>query len=660
MTLKRKKAAIAEKPTSNISFLTNPDSKVLPYLQVVLLIYVIILTFPYLLIDTRGDTDSSWYIGLYKATDAGLLYGRDVVFTYGPLGFLTIPIFINKTLWAYSAVYTLLLYVLTIFGCSLYIRKMKANLVKTLIFAVIFAAIFNGWLIGRTGRDFELVFSVFIFSYLYTLMKRSLIPLSALAFFYSTLPFIKFSAALAACITGAAFLYILIRNKRGKEAIIFLIVCLASFSALALLLLGTPKAIFRYLYGCWQIASGYNDAMGIEHGLLKKDYLFAIFAWVLYIGLLVYCALRKRKFDLIYLVLGFGVLFLYFKLGFVRHDHAHVIYFYSMWLLVFGLYFLRSFADAKIIRYFVLLFIFVMLYQCGVNIFSLKASSFLKLYMPGRVPDKLRNLQLSFNLFRGIGTEEQTAKVKTQLMEYFPLRAETVEMLSGHTMDVFPTDIAITEAYGLKWHPRPVFQSYSAYTEYLDSINAKHFNSDSAPQYVLYALSAIDGRYPIFEEPATFRTLLQNYEPCGQDEAFIILKKNPSADTGSKEYIGTAVGKFGQIISLPRLNDGLLFAEIKVEYSLPGSAWKFLYKPPNTYIAFLNNGQVIGGRYWRFVPANAMDGLFVSEYVANQNDLLEIWKGNIRQDITGIAILTEHPVFFKDKITAQFFKVSAP
>jgi hypothetical protein len=522
---------------------------------------------------------------------------------------------------------------------------MKADLIKTVIFAIIFVVVCR----GLSPGDFELSLSVFIFSYLYTLRKKGLILLLGLAFLYSIMPFIKFSAVLAGSITGVVFLCVLTWNKRGKEAIIFLIACLISFITVGLLLLRTPKAILMYLYGCWQIASGFNDAMGTEGS--KIDLWFAIIAWALYICLFCYFAFMKRRQDLTYLILSLGVLFLSFKTGFVRQD-IHVLYFYSMWLLVFGLYYSKSFANARIAGYTVLLFIFVMFYQGSAKIFS-----FQNIYICNSVADKLRNLRLSFNLIRGIGAEEQATVNKTQLSKYYPLKTETIRMLSGHTMDVFPCDIAITEAYGFKWHPRPVFQSYSAYTEYLDSVNAKHFSSDSGPEYILYALSTIDGRYAIFDEPTTFRTLLRKYEPCAQDGNFIVLRKNLSADAGTEEYVGTEVGKFRQRILLHRVGEGLFFAKIHIEHNLLGLVRKFLFKPPNVYIAFLNNGKIIDGRVWRFVFSNAANGLFISQYVTNQNDLLKIWKGDIRQDITAIVLLTEHPVFFKDKITVQFFKM---
>ena len=152
---------IAEKHKGIVNISTNTDNRALPYLQVALLIYAIMLTFPPLIIGTRSDVDYSWYVGLHKAAEQGLIHGRDILFTYGPLGFLTVPILINRNLWLCSALYTLATYALVILGCSLYLRKMKANMVKTVIFAAIFIAVFRG-LVNRPGRDFELLLSLFM------------------------------------------------------------------------------------------------------------------------------------------------------------------------------------------------------------------------------------------------------------------------------------------------------------------------------------------------------------------------------------------------------------------------------------------------------------------------------------------------------------------
>jgi hypothetical protein len=225
-------------------------------------------------------------------------------------------------------------------------------------------------------------------------------------------------------------------------------------------------------------------------------------------------------------------------------------------------------------------------------------------------------------------------------------------------MDVFPYDIGVAEAYDFNWHPRPVFQSFSAYTEYLDSLNAKYYMSASSPEYILYALGTIDSRYEIFDEPATFRTLLLKYEPCALDRNFIVLHKKDAADIAAEEYAGTEIVKFGETIPVPKCSDGLLFAKIHIEHNLPGMVRKILYKSPDIYVTLFNNDTVIGTKEQKFVFSNAANGLFVSQYISDQNSLLEVWKGNIQQDITSIVFQTKYPEFFKDKITVEFFKIT--
>lgn len=637
--------------------LFNPNNKALSKLQIAVLIYVIILTFPSLIINPGNDIDSSAFIGLHKAANEGLIYGKDILFTYGPLGFLNIPFFITKNLWICSALYTLSVYIFTIIGCSMYIRKMKANLAKTIVFAIIFITASIGWLNWPTGCDFKLLLSILIFSHLYILSKKATFQLSALAFLYSILLFTKFSVGLIGIITGLIFLGILLKDKRIKESVIFFTAFLISFVILGLLLIGTPKAIFTYLYGCWQIASGYNDALAIRGKYLQNYYFAAIFAWISYIFLFCYCAIKKRHADIIFLSLIFGLLFSSYKLGFVRLDISHLIYFHSMWLLLFGLFFLRTFKNVKIAEFYVLSFIFIFLYLCILNISMLERASFPNLYMPSNAAAKLKNLQLSFNLCSGIGEEEQTAKIKQLLKEYFPLKADTVQMLSGKTMDVFPSDVGITQAYGFKWCPRPVFQSYAAYTEYLDLLNAKHFQTDSAPQYILYALNPLNGRYAIADEPATFRTLLLRYEPCGQNGNFIILRKKTSPAVYEEKEIGAGTVKFGEAIDLSNLNNEMLFAKINVEHNFWGTAQKFLFKPPlDYYITFFVPDINIYSAY-RLVCPNARNGIFISKVIEDQNDLLNLWKGDFKQkSVSLIFFMADNPNLFKNDIAVQLFQ----
>ena len=655
-----------------VKFLTDPHNKALAYLQIVLLVYVIALTIPDLIVNTAeppNGLDPSWVIGLHKVEAQGLIHGKDVLFTYGPLAFLNYPIFISRDLWLYSAGHTLLVYTLILVSFSLYLRKTRPNFVNTAIMAFVSIAALNS---SDPSGNWAMSLPVFIFSFMYALGRRRPLLLIPLGVLYSVLPFIKFSYALSMFLMASSFLIILVWDKRFKEGLLFLISTLASFAILGMLLLRSGEVIIMYLYGCIQIADGYIDAMAVNGNY--SQLLLPALAWFLYLTLLSYNIVKKKRSDLIFLILGFGLLFTSFKRGFVRHDPIHTHSFYSMWMLVSVLYYLKFSDKTRFARYGVLLLTLVLCGQYinlsavtkwhykGVDVLGShrygRIPAFSKGYYAGiHLPDKLKNLRLSYNLLRGIGVEEQKQKVKKDIGRYYNLKTETIEMLTGHTVDVFPWDIAITELYDFKWHPRPVFQSYSAYTAYLDSLNAKHFSSDTAPEYLLYASKSIDGRYSFFDEPETFRTLLYRYQPCGQDKGFIVLRKKDNPAVVKEEYIDKAVVGFGQIIALPKVNDGLLFARIHIEYNFAGRLLKFLFKPPQVYFGFFRNTQKIG--IYRFIFGNAQNGVFLSQHIDGFDTLHKIWRGDIKDNSNQICIWAKSPAFFKDKITIEFFKVSS-
>ena len=73
-----------------------------------------IVTWPIVVRPPRGDLDPSWRAGLAMAWRDGLQYGTDLIFTYGPWGFVTQPelydtsayriaVLVNLVLWAAAA-----------------------------------------------------------------------------------------------------------------------------------------------------------------------------------------------------------------------------------------------------------------------------------------------------------------------------------------------------------------------------------------------------------------------------------------------------------------------------------------------------------------------------------------------------------------------------
>ncbi len=59
--------------------------------QAALATAILVLAWPFRSQFPRVTLDLSWKMGLHQAARDGLAFGRDIVFTYGPLGFLSWP-----------------------------------------------------------------------------------------------------------------------------------------------------------------------------------------------------------------------------------------------------------------------------------------------------------------------------------------------------------------------------------------------------------------------------------------------------------------------------------------------------------------------------------------------------------------------------------------
>src|SRR5436305_2647991 len=86
--------------------------KSLPFLGLV----VALFTFPTFSLTPAPGLDPSWGAGLQMAAHDGLVFGREVVFTYGPLGFLSVPTLWYQDLGSAAVAYAVLAHIL---ACTL-------------------------------------------------------------------------------------------------------------------------------------------------------------------------------------------------------------------------------------------------------------------------------------------------------------------------------------------------------------------------------------------------------------------------------------------------------------------------------------------------------------------------------------------------------------
>ena len=77
--------------------------------------------------------DPSWLIGLNIAYLKNFQFGKDIIFTFGPLGFLWIPVIIDYNLWMLSTYFSIFTDLILIFSMIILFNNLSAKYYHYLI-----------------------------------------------------------------------------------------------------------------------------------------------------------------------------------------------------------------------------------------------------------------------------------------------------------------------------------------------------------------------------------------------------------------------------------------------------------------------------------------------------------------------------------------------
>ena len=154
-----------------------------------------------------------------------------------------------------------------------------------------------------------------------------------------------------------------------------------------------------------------------------------------------------------------------------------------------------------------------------------------------------------------------------------------VPLLKG-TVDFYEYDQSMLLASNNQWDPRPVIQSYSAYTPELALRDEAHLRGNAAPDWLLFKLQSIDGRLPSLDDGASWPAFFDQYRLTAFDGRMAVLSKRESIVPASTYVrVMETVCKTGDTIAIPA-SDGLLFAQIDLRPTLAGKLLIALYRPP--------------------------------------------------------------------------------
>ncbi|MFN8644860.1 MAG: hypothetical protein U0802_25525, partial [Candidatus Binatia bacterium] len=130
--------------------------------------------------------------------------------------------------------------------------------------------------------------------------------------------------------------------------------------------------------------------------------------------------------------------------------------------------------------------------------------------------------------------------------------------------DIYPHDAGVLLAHDLTYDPRPVFQSYMAYTGALAERNRAFLAGPDAPDWLLFRLETIDSRYPSLDDGASWPEILSRYDLAEVRGRYLQLVRRPHAIPWRLTPLARHRLRIGDSLAVPPTDAGPIWATIDV------------------------------------------------------------------------------------------------
>lgn len=198
----------------------------------------------------------------------------------------------------------------------------------------------------------------------------------------------------------------------------------------------------------------------------------------------------------------------------------------------------------------------------------------------------------------------------------------------GGSVDVFPSELSYAIQKHLPLRNRPVIQAYSAYTRGLCEKNAAFLEGHGAPQTIYFHSAPIDDRYPTMEDSLAWRSLLTHYVPSSVADNYLVLKhRERPAGYELRPILDRGIST-DEIIEIPRVPGGLIWAELQVQRTLTGQLLNLLYRNEKMVLRVETTRRT---QDFTLVDETAATGFLLSPYVSNKASMLDLFQDESRR-----------------------------
>ena len=596
-----------------------------------------------------GYLDFSWVWALSDAFAHGRVFGRDLVFTAGPLGFLGPRAYVPETgalLWIWWSAIALV-------WSALLWRQLGRSVANPALRVGFFA-----WTLLCAVLSSDAFFlAIPILAGAITVTRANddgvSIDMLGVSALLAVGALVKFSFLVAgAAAIGVLSLWDLSRRRWPLAGVVFL----ATFMVLWLGCGQPIGALADFTKTSLQVAGGYTPTMSLSSGDRRALYV-VIATMMLGIVITVWITLKRRSLPFATLTLiWLAMCVLVAKASFARFDPVHEVI-APLWAAssIPTLWAATLAFDAGMSTSAVLA---VMLIGGAVSSeFALRHAErpgvlSSAIGVPSRVLHAIRTLvnppsalareRRSFDAMRN----EEVAR--TPLPE-----------ITG-TVDVYPSDVSALLSHGLAYDPRPMLQSYAAYTPRLAELNAAHLRGDKAPANLLFDIAPIDVRLASMEDGLSWIEIWRRYSFAEDTGGFLWLQRRSKAlALAAPRLLSTTTATIGIPFKLPEVDCGGIMAAFDLRPTLRYRVGSLFWKAPELAVRLSP-----GGHDKRVEPTLLGTPFLIAPRVDTRKDFASFMQtgtvaaNHARPTSAELHVLSSYPErYFARNFSVRFFSV---
>ena len=511
--------------------------------------------------------DPTWVFVLNYAAAHGL---KDIFFTYGSLGYLTFPQAFGNNL-GQGLVFQACLWLFLAWEMACLFFRGNLPLRNLLLFSFFFALSTPLYWFNFGGVESLFLVVTLVELYLYRSrgsLRHYVFALIAIGI----TPAIKLSTCLTAAAALAGFLADRIMRdgwKARRELTLALLVPAAVAGGLTVSAVSGWRGLWLYLRASAELIGGFTAAMsnpGDWREFVAAGLVLSVFVYLLF---------RQAKANPGWarssLCTFAGPVLLSFKHGFVRQD-MHVISYFCFMALATAVVSLQLPLLRPDLRLWIALETFTLCWAL-VNFSHVGADTIA--IVSGR-----NNSQTVWTALHPARLRRMLAPSTDEFNPESLIETEIRAVVGGAPVASLSGRYSVLGAGG--WNPRfyPVIQMYTAYTPYLDGLNAAWMR-DHGPAFLIYNGFTLDGRDAWAANPATWLEIYRWYETRWLGPRNLLLQRRAAPRFTALEPVARFTVRAPLSLSLPH-SSALLFWSLRCGNSLTGKVRKLLFRMAET------------------------------------------------------------------------------